>query len=366
MFKNYFYLIKVCLLSLVVFSCSNDDTLEPTDDDPIVQVSPVNYNLAEFPYQTLSEYNFFKDNMSDLLPVYGVLPYKIISGLFIDYAKAKTFLWMPAGSKASYVNDYSVFDFPEGSVLITTHYFENVLPNQNTKMIETRLLIKKESEWMLVNYVWNEDQTEANFTTDGSYFNLDWLEDGVVRNVNYKVPSYAECFTCHNKFDVIYPIGLKPQNLNHNIAFDDGIQNQLSKWVDFGYLENNYPSNIVSTINWEDDSQPLELRVRSYFDINCAHCHSDEGYCNYRPMRFAFYRTDDQSKMGVCVDADEVFDASLTKIIEPGNPNRSILFYRISTVEESLRMPILARTLKHEEGVQLIEEWINSLNINCE
>jgi hypothetical protein len=28
-------------------------------------------------------------------------------------------------------------------------------------------------------------------------------------------------------------------------------------------------------------------------------------------------------------------------------------------------MPLLGRTLKHQEGVQLIEEWINSLTMNC-
>jgi len=233
--------------------------------------------------------------MKNLTLVYGVLPYQIISSLFIDYAKAKTFLWMPKDSKATYVNDYTVFDFPEGSVLITTHYFENVLPDLNSKMIETRLLIKKGGEWILVNYVWNDNQTEATFTTDGVIVNVDWVENDETRSVNYRIPSYSECFTCHNKYDEILPIGPKPQNLNHNLTFSDGVQNQLSKWIDFGYLDSDIPANIVSAVNWADQSQPIDLRARSYLDINCAHCHSNEGYCDYRSMRFAFNETDELS-----------------------------------------------------------------------
>ena len=36
-------------------------------------------------------------------------------------------------------------------------------------------------------------------------------------------------------------------------------KNQLQKLVDQGYL-NSYPSNIVSTVNYKDTSQPLELK----------------------------------------------------------------------------------------------------------
>ena len=352
---------------LVFSSCSDDDNYIPSIVDPEPElISPVNFDIDEIPYQTLSEYNFFDGDMTNLTPVYGVLPYQIISGLFIDYAKAKTFLWMPEGSKATYINDYSVFDFPVGTVLITTHYFENVLPDLNSKMVETRLLIKLENEWELVNYVWNDDQTEATFTTDGITVNVDWMENNEPRSVNYRIPSYSECFTCHNKYDVILPIGPKPQNLNFDISFSDGVQNQLSKWIDFGYLDSEIPANIVSAVNWADESQPLDLRARSYLDINCSHCHSDEGYCDYRSMRFAFNETDDLSNMGVCVEPDTQIDNSIPFIVAPGYPERSVMFFRLSSTLEQSRMPLIGRTLQHEEGVRLIEEWITSLVVTCE
>ncbi len=358
MTKKYTCFLGLLLFILTFSSCIQDDTYVSITP---AQVSPVNLSLSSVPYQTLSEYNFFDGEMADLEPVYGVLPYKIISGLFIDYAKAKTFVWMPNGSKASYVNDYSVFDFPNGAVLITTHYFENVLPENSTQMIETRLLIKKEGEWIMANYKWNEDQTEASFTTDGSVVDVKWLQNDETRTVNYKIPSYNECFTCHNKYDVIMPIGPKPQNINHSISFEDGVKNQLSKWAEFGYLDSEYPSNIVSAVNWDDTSQPLDLRVRSYLDINCAHCHSEKGYCEYAPMRFAFNETADSSNMGVGVKHSFEIEKSLTHIVSAGNPINSALLYRISSTLDEFKMPIIGRTLQHKEGVELIDAWINSL-----
>lgn len=349
------------MLIFICVSCSEDDSyvsVQPT------QVSPVSLDLSSVPYDYLSEYNFFEDNMADLQPVHGVLPYKIISGLFIDYAKAQTFVWMPKGSQAKYVDDHSILDFPNGAVLITTHYFENVLPEKNSQMIETRLLIKKEEGWVMANYKWNEDQTEATYTTDSHFVNVSLEIESQARSVNYKIPSYDECFTCHNKYDEILPIGPKPQNINSDLTFKDGIKNQLKKWAEFGYLQSDYPSEISSVVNWEDESQDLTLRVRSYLDINCAHCHSEKGYCEYAPIRFEFNKTEELSNMGVDVVHTFGIDESLSHIISPGKPNESALFFRLSSTLDEYKMPIIGRGLQHQEGVALLERWINSLEKN--
>jgi len=357
MIKNYTYIIGVLAFCFILTSCVQSNHYRP--------VSPVVLDFGKVPYTSLAEYNFFEGNITELNPVAGVLPYKIISGLFIDYAKAKTFVWMPKGKSATYVNDYSVFDFPDGAVLITTHYFENVLPNKDTKLIETRLIIKNEGIWTLVNYVWNDEQTEAIYTKEGSTISVKLLENNEPRAVNYSIPSYDECFTCHNKYDAILPIGPKPQNINYDLAFKDGTKNQLEQWVAYGYLDD-YPENITSAVNWEDTSQPLDLRARSYLDINCAHCHSDKGYCNYPPMRFAFNKTDDPKNLGVCVQHGFDIDESLTHIVSPKHTDKSALLFRMTSTLDEFKMPIIGRIQQHKEGVQLIEQWINSLDNLCE
>src|SRR5690606_40673996 len=169
-------------------------------------------------------------------PVYGVLPYEPINALFSDYAHKKRFVWMPYNVKATYVADGDVLDFPTGSVLIKTFFYENVLPNNTTQNIETRLLIKKDEGWIFANYIWNETQQEALLNTTGYGFNVpvEWVQNGETKSVNYRIPSETECFICHKSFDVIFPIGTKPQNLNSIYNYAEGMENQLQKWEEMG------------------------------------------------------------------------------------------------------------------------------------
>ena len=331
----------------------------------VTPISPVNFNLDEIPYATLSEYNFFEGVMKNLDPVFGVLPYDLNSPLFSDYAHKKRFVWMPDGTKANYDSDFTPLDFPIGAVLVKNFFYDNVQPSNTTRIIETRLMYMTDEGWDFAKYVWNDEQTEATFTNAGSFTDVEWIEDGVTNNVTYRIPSRNECFTCHNKFGTPLPIGPKPQNLNRDLTYEGQTANQLQKWIEVGYLENNLPSSIVSTVNWEDESLDLNLRVRSYLDINCAHCHSEESYCEYRPMRFAFNESDDDTNKGVCVPPDTQI-AGTSHIVVPGNIDASVLRFRVNSTEEQNRMPLIGRTLKHEEGVRLIEEWINSLTGECE
>ncbi|WP_299223378.1 Ig-like domain-containing protein [uncultured Psychroserpens sp.] len=348
--------------------CNNLEPISCSTETVTITVNPVTpvvFNLDEIPYNTLSEYHFFEGELKNLEPAFGVVPYDLNSTLFTDYALKKRFVWMPNNSKASYNTDGTPLNFPIGSVLIKNFYYDNVQPTNTTRIIETRLMYMTEEGWDFAKYVWNESQTEATFTNNGSFINIDWVEEGITNSVNYRIPSRNECFTCHNKFGTPLPIGPKPQNLNKTYNYPDGISNQLSKWIEVGYLENNLPTSIVSTVKWSDESLPLELRVRSYLDINCAHCHSEESYCEYRPLRLAFNENEDDVNKGVCVTPDTQI-APYTHIIASGEIDKSLLHFRISSTEEQYRMPLLGRTLQHSEGVRLIEEWINSLEGICE
>ena len=85
MTKKYFNFLWLICLVFVLGSCTDDNAYSIVEPDP---VSPVIFDLASVPYQTLSEYNFFEDNLAELNPVYGVLPYTLSSTLFTDYGKS--------------------------------------------------------------------------------------------------------------------------------------------------------------------------------------------------------------------------------------------------------------------------------------
>lgn len=343
-------------MALTLNACSSSG-------DDYVESSPVVIDLNADPFPKLSNYKFFTGAMNQLQPSYGVLPYRPASELFTDYAKKLRFVWMPNGAKAAYTNDAEVLDLPVGSALLKVFYYDQVQPNDTRKIIETRVMIRKAGGWIFANYVWNDEQTEAVLQNQGSIVPISWRDsNNVVQSIDYKIPSQVDCAKCHAGMEQNQPIGIKPQNLNFDYAYTSGSQNQLSKWIAFGYLENNLPANITSTVNYLDNSQDLNLRVRSYFDSNCAHCHRDQGDGEFVSIRMAFNQTENPTKMGVCVGAAlQVPGISHGMVVSPGNTAQSTLLYMMTTNNTNFRMPRIGRTVVHQEGVNLIEQWIGSL-----
>ncbi len=361
--KYYALALLFTALTTIIVSCSK------SDDEEYIEVSPVRVDLTQVPYAKLSDYHFFDGPMKDQKPALDVLIYEPASALFTDYAHKKRFVWMPKGTKAVYEGDGKVLNLPVGSALIKNFYYDNVqnvTPVGSTRIIETRIMIRKATGWIFAEYVWNAAQTEAYLDMAGSNTTVEWKDENNITRVvdSYRIPSDQQCMTCHKSNELPIPIGIKPQNLNNNFTFTTGLKNQLAKWIEVGYLDNSLPSTITSTVNYNDTSKSLDLRVRSYLDINCAHCHQTNSHCDYRPMRFAFSETTNLANMGVCVDTQDMadFPPALGKIVNPNNINRSMLHYRLNTDNESFRMPLLGRTEIHTEGVALIEQWINSLS----
>lgn len=352
-------LFGISIVFLVVSGCKKDENLIPI---PSPEPSGVSVDLTKVPYQKLSEYRFFTGDLKDQNPAEGVIPYQPASSLFTDYALKKRFIWMPKGAKANFNGDHEILDLPIGSALIKNFYYNNVQPSNQTRIIETRIMIRKSTGWIFAEYVWNDEQTDATLQMLGSYTDISWLQNGTTKSTSYRIPSETECLICHKVNNQPIPIGVKPQNLNWTYSYSDGDQNQLSRLVAEGYLEDNIPSNIVSTIDYRDESQPLRLRLRSYLDINCAHCHRQNSHCDYRPIRLAFSETGLGTNMGICVEPDEQLDPSLVEIIVPGNVNKSMMHFRLSSTSESNRMPLLGRSLVHDEGVQLLKDFINSIS----
>ena len=54
-----------------------------------------------------------------------------------------------------------------------------------------------------------------------------------------------------------------------------------------------------------------------------------------------------------------------TYSIVPGDPDDSIIVFRMSTSDPGARMPELGRSLVHSEGVALVSDWIRTLGGEC-
>ena len=328
------------------------------------QIHAVNDSVIladKFP-KTLSEFAFFDDNKAQD-PSNGVLPYELISTLFSDYSYKQRWVYVPHGRKATYEEDW-VFNFPVGSALIKTFYYpidERSL-DKGKNMMETRVLLRKESGWEAVSYAWNKEQTEATMKIAGKTINTSWIDqDGEQRSVRYRVPNKNQCKECHATNDEITPIGPKARNLNKIYHYEDGSVNQLTKWLQQEIIHN-YPEDLISPVDWQDESYSLDDRARSYLDINCGHCHAPAGaanstglYLNFsesREKHLGFYKKPVATGRG---------SGGLKYSIVPGKPEESILLHRMISTDPGVMMPESGRALSHSEAIELIGSWISSM-----
>jgi uncharacterized repeat protein (TIGR03806 family) len=347
---------KLFVLLLLV-SCGNDDD---TIDTPLSGGNELNIP-AGAGHDLLSEYNFFEGDINNLTPnsEAGVIPYDLNTKLFSDYASKKRFVYVPEGQIIP-MDTTQVLSFPIGSVLIKNFYYED---NGVDNIIETRLLIKRVNNWQPEIYKWNNDQTDAEKTVIGGSVPLTVSVNGQDESFNYLIPNQNQCINCHALNGAIEPIGPKVQNLNKNYPYNGGTTNQLSKWMDLGILDS--PSFSEPLPQWhdiDDVSASVNDRARAYLDVNCASCHRMGGSA-YNSGLFLGYYNEDPNSLGILKSPIAAGNGSggFSYVIDPGNADESILLYRMQSSAVDVRMPEIGRELVHQDGIDLIEEWINGL-----
>ncbi|MFN8283038.1 MAG: SO2930 family diheme c-type cytochrome [Chitinophagales bacterium] len=348
-------LVLISFSSLIIFNqCKTTD-------------GKVTVDINAKPFEKLSEYHFFKGTMKDLVPNDKVLPYDLITALFTDYAHKTRFVWMPAGTTAKYNKD-EVLDFPVGTVLIKNFFYENDETNtsKGRRILETRLLVKRTDKWDALDYVWNDEQTEATLEITGASKSVDFIDlHGKKMHIDYSAPNKNQCKNCHNQNNVLVPIGPKVRNLNKEFKYADGSKNQLDKWTEVGYLtgykrEENLTNKLANA--FDPASGTLEERAKSYLEINCAHCHRKEGSANTTGLYLLLSEKNPESwgTMKSPVAAGRASGNNLYDVV-PGKPDSSILVYRMSENDPEIRMPELGRSVQHVEAVELIRQWITEM-----
>lgn len=312
--------------------------------------------------EKLSDYGFFKGEQRLLIPREGIIPYQLSTPLFSDYALKDRFIVLPQGASMHYVAS-GPLDFPDSTIIIKNFAYRNT--NDQKIMIETRLLIKdpKDHEWKVMNYLWDETQKDAVKHIRGAQLPITLLnEQNKPLKTTYVVPNTNDCKRCHIKDSKLIPIGPKARNLNFTIKGQQ--ENQLILWANNNQLLN-LPdlATVVALPDWTDHKKySIIERSRAYLDINCAHCHTKGGDA-YNTGLFLDYEESDPTRLGVYKAPVSAGGGAggLDWDIVPGSPEKSILYYRMASAEPGTAMPELARSIIHEEGVDLIKKWIQNM-----
>lgn len=322
---------------------------------------------TEMPRMKLSEYGFFSGVLAELEPASNVFSYDVNAPLFSDYAEKARFMALPSNARLKY-NPDAAFAVPVGAVLIKVFYYYNDAskPENGRKILETRLLIREETGWKALTYIWNAEQTEATLELAGANFPMQWINtEGKKRQVDYVVPNVNQCKGCHSFDGNFTPIGLTARQLNRDIRFESGLMNQLSYWQKEGRIElpdEFDPAQAPRLADYRKTGASTEARARGYLDANCAHCHNPQGPASTSGL-FLESSQSNPERLGVGKPPVAAGRGSGNRKygIVPGKPNDSILLFRMESSDPGIRMPELGRQLEHREGVELIRDWIKQM-----
>lgn len=321
------------------------------------------------PMATLDEWGLF-DDAAGTVPAARVFPYEVNAALFMDHAIKHRYVYVPEGTTIAYTDD-GVWEFPDGAILIKAFgYLADMRdPSLGERLLETRLLVHTGGEWVPYVYRWNDAQTEARRIRGGARIPVTWIDaDGAMQSLTYRAPNEAQCEGCHGDADPVHPLGPKTLQLDRLHDYGAGPENQIDHMAAAGLFAST-PTAAASRERFPDPfgSDPdVNARARAYIDANCAHCHREGGSAESSGFWLSWHITDPLA-LGVCrspvaFSPPPEYDYDIV----PGDPDHSIVVYRMESTEPDVKMPELPSQLSDAAGVALVREWIAAMTpVTC-
>ena len=355
-------------------------TLEPNPEKP-----------GDFP-RTLSESGLF-DSVKDHVLKPGVIPYSVNAPFWSDGLHKERFLALPPGGTIGFTR-FRGWNFPDRTVIVKSFALETVEGDPaSRKWIETRFLTKQSGEWYGYSYVWNDDGTDATLLGPGSLDKTFTVKTATgTRQQTWHYPSRAECMVCHSRAQN-FVLGLCELQMNKDHTYPNGrTDNQLRVLEHLGLLKVDWYAEVRGTVgdptnrpldgqrgvqptsllhqppaafrklvNPYDAAQDLDARARSWLHTNCSSCHVEAGGGNAL-FESEFTVPLEKARLVNVNPVHQTFGIPEAKLLVPGDPDRSILFHRLSKRGPNTgQMPPLATVRPDEAGVALMREWIRSL-----
>lgn len=323
------------------------------------------------PPAKLSELGAFVD-LATLTPVTGIIPYRTNAPLWSDRAEKQRWIALPSDGDYDSANEQIQFrgkqtwSFPAGTVFIK--HFElpmTTAPGGPTRRLETRFFVQGEGRRAYgLTYKWNEEGTEAFLQGGGSSIAFD-IEDeagNFLFSQTWDIPGREQCMTCHTAAaDFVLGVNTHQLNGDYTYPHDGRTRNQLDYFNELGLFQRDIgaANQYKKAFAIDDESADLELRIRSYFDSNCASCHRLGGLPTVS-MDMRFNTPLALTNLIRYPTNSNASDPNLL-IIEPGSHARSELWIRDASEGEE-RMPPLSHNVIDEVYIEKLAEWIDGLS----
>jgi uncharacterized repeat protein (TIGR03806 family) len=321
--------------------------------------------LSAEPPQFLSQTGIFT-NMATLATAPGVIPYDVPNPLWSDDAHKMRWLIVPNDGSHDTPAEDIVFNaegnwvFPAGTVIVK--HFEAPIDANNpaaVKRLETRFLVCTTGGGKYgFTYKWNETGTDAELMETGLEENYDYDTGSGTEPRTWTYPSRGDCMVCHN--DVAgQALGVRTVHLNSPAFYPatGRTANQLET-LDVS-LTAAQIEDFIEARPLEDETAPLEHRIRSYLDTNCSHCHQPGAQGGGFDAR-----------LDTALDLQNLINAIPTRYedlgpdgryIKPGDTSLSAIHVRTAAVGNGDAMPPIAKNLAHGQGIAALSTYIQDL-----
>jgi len=281
--------------------------------------------------------------------------------LWSDGAKKSRWIYLPPGSRIGARNT-DAWAFPVGTKLWKEFAF-------GEKKVETRFLWRAAAGcWVFATYLWNDEQSDAILAP----------QDGVpeyreiVPGKRHSIPGVKDCRDCHEDertpvlgFNALQlstdrdPLApnaepLKPGMVTLETLVERGLLNPARRDL----LEQ--PPRIRS-------DNPRTRAVLGYLSSNCGNCHSAKGTLAFLGLDLLHVSAakDEATEPGFATTVRRSGNWRIPDSppgdavrIEPGAPEKSTLFYRMSSRRGLSQMPPLGTVLVDQKAVDLLRSWI--------
>jgi mono/diheme cytochrome c family protein len=245
-------------------------------------------------------------------------------------------------------------------------HFEFEQASGPPRRLETRVLfVDQDGGGYGGTYRWNQDQSDAELLNDALTEEIALSSPGGPHTVTWTYPSRNDCFACHTR-NAGFVLGVNTRQLNREFHYLEtgAADNQLRAWRHAAMLENAPPEQVIDTLPRlaaiGDTAVPLDRRVRSYLDANCAQCHRPGGARGTFDTRFDTPLARQGLVGGKLIAADlGIPDAA---VVTSGSPERSMVYLRMNRRSDAFNMPPLASHRVDEEALAALAAWIKELS----
>jgi hypothetical protein len=208
---------------------------------------------------------------------------------------------------------------------------------------------QSEQNWVGYTYKWegNDARLVDAKSSPEIALTIDASADGGARQQTFNIPNRRQCLQCHNS-SVGFVRSFQTMQLNRMAGGVDqfAVMNEIGL---FGH-DIGPSAGFDKFAAIEDETAPLDKRVKSYVDVNCSHCHNPDpaAMCSFTGMdfRFKFFSVDALVASGHVVK---------------GSKENSEIFKRMSSLVPGYRMPYFGAALTDDHALDVVGRYIDGL-----